>query len=85
MSKKPKFGIPCSEANHVCDKAQYKESYFLEKVKLNITFIFAEPAENSAKNSKLTLIKNSKVKTCPEKKKEVEKDIKKEFQKKVPK
>jgi hypothetical protein len=34
-----KFIITCDEATSICDKNQYKEATFLEKVKLNIHFI----------------------------------------------
>jgi hypothetical protein len=80
MSKKIKFGIPCSEANHVCDKTQYKESSFWEKVKLNIHLLYCRACREYTKNNtKLTvLVKNSKV-TCMDKKDK--EGLKKDFEK----
>ncbi len=55
--------VSCSEANHFCDKNQYKEATFWEKVKLNIHLIYCKACRKySAKNNKLTkLIKDPKV------------------------
>ncbi len=65
MGKKFKIGMPCSEANHVCDKSQYKESSFWEKIKLNIHILYCRACKKYTKNNnKLTsVISNSKV-TC---------------------
>lgn len=69
MSKKLNIKLPCSEANHVCDKSQYKESSFWEKVKLNIHLLYCKACrEYSIQNSKLSsIITKSKV-TCMDKK-----------------
>ena len=70
MDKKLKITIPCNEANHVCDKTQYKESTLWEKIKLNTHLLYCRACRKYTKsNSKLTiLIKESKVicmdKTC---------------------
>ncbi len=59
-----KIIIPCDEANHVCDKTQYKEATLWEKVKLNIHLIYCSACRKYTKNNtKLTkLIKgNGKV------------------------
>ncbi|WP_338358832.1 hypothetical protein [Yeosuana marina] len=82
MSKKLKIGIPCSEANCVCDKAQYDESSFLEKIKLNIHLLYCKACRKYSKtNSKLSsVIKHSKI-TCMNKKdKEC---LKKDFEKAI--
>ncbi|MBP2830983.1 hypothetical protein J8281_02185 [Aquimarina sp. U1-2] len=65
MDKSTKKGIfvSCTEANHFCDKNQYKEASFWEKVKLNIHLIYCRACRKySVKNSKLTkLVKDPKV------------------------
>jgi len=37
-----KFFINCDEATAICDKNQYKEASFWEKVKLNIHFLICK-------------------------------------------
>lgn len=65
-----KFMMLCEEANHVCDKTQYKEATLWEKIKLNIHLIYCRACRKYSKNNtKLTnKIKESKVecldKTC---------------------
>lgn len=64
-----KFKIPCEKANHICDKSQYNEASFLEKIKLNLHLIYCKFCrEYTANNQKLTkTIKKAKVKTlCTE-------------------
>ncbi|MDP5157823.1 MAG: hypothetical protein NWQ07_04510 [Flaviramulus sp.] len=58
-----KFFIPCDEANHTCDKSQYKEATFLEKIKLNIHLIYCKACRKYTKNNALLTkkIKISKV------------------------
>ena len=52
---KGKFFIPCDEANHVCDKTQYKEATLWEKIKLNIHLIYCFACRKyTKKNAKLT-------------------------------
>lgn len=47
--------IPCDEANHVCDKTQYKEATLWEKIKLNIHLIYCRACRKYTKNNaKLT-------------------------------
>lgn len=83
MNIKSKFlFVDCSEAATCCDKAQYKEANFLEKVKLTIHLALCKTCRKfSDRNSRLThLIKDSNLKTCPEEKKKQWRDeIKKEF------
>ena len=61
--KKSSILIACEEANHYCDKGQYKESSLMEKIKLNIHLIFCRACQKySANNGKLTkLIKKEKI------------------------
>lgn len=55
MSKKIKLNIPCNEANHICDKSQYKESSFFERIKLNIHLLYCKSCRKYTKNNiKLT-------------------------------
>jgi hypothetical protein len=60
-----KIILPCEEANHVCDKSQYKEATFWEKVKLSIHLIYCKACRKySGNNAKLTdVIKDNNV-TC---------------------
>ncbi|MBV1924177.1 MAG: hypothetical protein KUG68_09135 [Flavobacteriaceae bacterium] len=57
--------MKCKDANHVCDKSQYKESSFWEKVKLNFHLIYCRACRKySSNNGKLTDIMNeSKIET----------------------
>ena len=59
---KIKIFLACTEANHVCDKSQYKEASFLEKIKLSIHLLYCKACRSySATNKKLTdLISESK-------------------------
>jgi len=63
MSNKKGIFVSCPDANHFCDKNQYKEASFWEKVKLNIHLIYCKACRSySAKNSKLSkLVKDPKV------------------------
>ncbi|SFZ89305.1 hypothetical protein SAMN05428642_101139 [Flaviramulus basaltis] len=72
--------IPCNEANHVCDKTQYKESTLWEKIKLNLHLIYCKACRKYTKsNSKLThSIKVSNVECMDKKCKEA---MKKNFEK----
>ncbi len=58
--------LECHEANHFCDKNQYKEATFWEKVRLNIHLIYCRACRKyTARNTKLTkAYKNPKVKTA---------------------
>ena len=60
-----KLKLECHEANHICDKSQYKEASFWEKVRLNIHLIYCRACQKyTARNNKLTnAVKNPKVNT----------------------
>ncbi len=77
MSKKLKIGIPCSEANLVCDKSQYKESSFLEKVRHHLHLLYCKACRDYAKtNNKLSsIIAQSKVRCMDKKNKECLKNV----------
>lgn len=55
MPKKNKIFISCDEANHSCDKNQYKEASLLEMILLNIHLIYCRACrEYSSRNGKLS-------------------------------
>ena len=60
-----KIKLECHEANHVCDKNQYKEAKFLDKLKLIIHLMYCRACRDyTKKNGKLTkLIKKNEAKT----------------------
>lgn len=60
-----KVFIKCDEANHTCDKTQYKEASFWEKIKLNIHLIYCAACRKyTARNTKLTqVVSKSKTQT----------------------
>ncbi len=56
--------LKCDEANIICDKNQYKEAGFWEKLKLNIHLIYCRVCRKySIRNSKLTNAIKSNYKT----------------------
>ncbi|MEP5338432.1 MAG: hypothetical protein ABJL44_06535 [Algibacter sp.] len=83
MSEKIKIFMPCSDANHVCDKSQYKEASLWEKIVLNIHLIYCAACRKYSKKNNIlsNKIKESKVECLDEKckekmRKELEKSIK---------
>ena len=64
-NEKSKIFVSCGEANHYCDKNQYREASLWEKIKLNIHLIYCRACRKySAKNNRLSdLMKNPKVYT----------------------
>lgn len=76
--------VNCDEANHLCDKSQYKESSGLEKLKLLVHVIYCRACRKySLSNHKLTnLIKKSDLETLDEaEKNELKLLFEKEFSK----
>ena len=76
--------MKCEEANHTCDKTQYKEASFWEKVGLNIHLIYCAVCRKySARNTKLSkVIKKSKPYSIPKEQKEAIKErLRKEMSK----
>lgn len=67
-----KVFIKCDEANHNCDKTQYKEASFWEKIKLNFHLIYCSACRKyTARNTKLTqVIDKSKLETLGTEQKE---------------
>ena len=81
---KSKIKMPCSEANHVCDKSQYKEATLWEKIKLNFHLLYCKACRKYSKNNmKLTqLLKNNKSQTLqPKEKKQLQTVLEKELAK----
>ncbi len=77
-----KLFLKCDEANHVCDKSQYKEASLIEKVRLTIHLLYCKYCrEYSNKNAKLTkCVVNSKVECLDNTvKKEMKVNLKKEL------
>jgi SPX domain protein involved in polyphosphate accumulation len=65
--------LKCQEANHICDKSQYKEASFWEKLRLTIHLLYCRACQKyTAKNKKLTkAIQDPKCASIPEKDKQV--------------
>ena len=82
MRKVNKIFIPCEEANHNCDKFQYDEATFWEKIKLNIHLLYCKFCrEYSRNNSRLSkLMKNKEVEVMPAAEKN---SLKKAFEKEL--
>jgi len=67
MSKKNKVFISCDDANHNCDKSQYKEATFLEKIKLTLHLLYCRTCrEYSNNNAKLSKVINDSNVDCLE-------------------
>jgi hypothetical protein len=79
MSKNKRIFISCESANHSCDKTQYNEASFWEKVKLTMHLIYCKACRKYTKNNgKLThLINTSDVKCLDISEKD---NLKEEFQ-----
>jgi hypothetical protein len=77
-----KFFLKCEEASHVCDKSQYHEASFLEKIKLTIHLLYCRVCRKYSKNNaKLTeCIEKSNVNCLDE---SVKNEIKKNFDKEL--
>ena len=62
-----KIKLECHEANHICDKNQYKEAKFWERVKLTFHLIYCRACRKyTARNVKLTkTMKDPEVKQMP--------------------
>ena len=71
--RKSKLFVSCEDANHVCDKTQYKEASLWEKIKLNLHLLYCKACREYTKhNQKLSnIVKESDVQCmdCAEKEK----------------
>jgi len=60
-----KRGLTCDEATAICDKNQYGEATFLEKVKLNLHLLFCKHCSIYTRQNKiLTDVFNIEAKAC---------------------
>lgn len=78
-----KIFLSCEEANHTCDKTQYKEATLWEKIKLNIHLAFCVACRKYTKNNtKLTkLVKPKPVKLETQDKEKLQSAFEKELAK----
>lgn len=67
------LGLNCKNAANYCNKAEYQEAGFRDKVKLKLHLLFCKPCKNyNHKNQKLSeLIKKADIKTCTKEEKEL--------------
>ena len=80
--KKGFLFISCDEAKHICDKAQYNEASFWEKLELNIRYSWCKFTRAYVKKNKQlsSMVKKSKVNCLQNCERE---SIKKEFEKEL--
>lgn len=72
-TKKSKLFISCEEAKYICDKSQYHESTFWEKLQLNIRYAYCHITRAYVKkNQKLSELVQSDSVTCMDPKKKAE-------------
>ena len=78
-----KIFLSCEEANHTCDKTQYKEATLWEKIKLNIHLAWCSACRKYTKNNaKLTkLVKQKPVKLEVQAKEKIQSTFEKELAK----
>lgn len=72
MSNRIKIVVPCDEAHHVCDKTQYNESTFWEKMMLLAHLVYCRACRRYVnRNRKLSgAIRKAKVKCLDKKSKD---------------
>jgi hypothetical protein len=64
-----KFLITCDEASTICDKSQYNEASFFEKIQLNLHFLICKIcALYSKQNTKMSVLYKMKTKDCKKEK-----------------
>tara|TARA_R110002124_G_scaffold144238_4_gene309233 strand:+ start:931 stop:1191 length:261 start_codon:yes stop_codon:yes gene_type:complete len=81
-----KFIISCDEATTICDKSQYGEATFFEKIKLNFHFLICKVCGlYSKQNAKMTNVYKMKANDCKKENRclstEEKEHLKKELQK----
>ena len=76
-----KIFLSCDDAGHTCDKTQYKEATFWEKIKLNIHLVYCAACRKYTKNNtKLTqLISQKPIKLEPQAKEKLQATFEKEL------
>lgn len=71
MSISSLLGLKCEDAASYCNKSEYQEASFSDKVKLRLHLFFCKPCKDyNHKNNKLSqLIKEADLKSCTEEEK----------------
>ena len=85
MKEKQSFlFISCEEAQHICDKSQYNEATFWEKIKLNLRYTWCKITRAYVRQNKklTTTVKKSRVVCLKNGEREA---LKKEFEKELTK
>lgn len=81
-TKKSKLFINCDEAKLICDKSQYNESTFWERIRLNIRYAYCHITRSYVKrNKKLTDLMSDKNVACMDSTSKTE--LKTKFEKKL--
>lgn len=72
MSIKSFFSLNCEEAAGYCNKVEYREASFQDKIKLNLHLFFCSPCKKyDHNNHKLSrLIEKADLKSCTKEEKE---------------
>ena len=79
-----KLFVDCKKAGHLCDKGQYEDASFFEKLSVRMHVMMCKRcAKYSERNAKLTkLLKDSKCKQMPEEcKKRIREELARELAK----
>lgn len=68
MNKFKSLFMDCSNTAQCCDKAQYDEASFFEKIQIHIHLLFCKPCKKyTDDNNKLTeLVRKANLKSCTE-------------------
>ena len=86
MKKKYNIFVPCEEAQHTCDKSQYKEATLMEQLRLNIHLVFCKACQKYvASNNKLTKLINKEKATTKTMDKSEKKELEQLFNKELSK
>ena len=80
-----RFKLTCDEATTICDKNQYKEASFLDRIKLSFHFISCKFCKRYTKHNNLIslIIKGNKESLCQQKKHHLSEADKAMLQKKL--
>ena len=79
-----KIMITCDEAKTICDKGQYGEASFLEKIKLNFHFLLCKICAKYGKQNKtMTAVFKIKARSCKEETRRLSIEDKKLLKKKL--
>lgn len=72
MSISNLLGLKCQDAASYCNKVEYREASFSDKMKLRLHLLFCKPCKDyNHKNQKLTqLLKQADLKSCSKEEKE---------------